>query len=240
VIGVVSAKGSPGVTTTAAALVAAAVDGLLIELDPSGGSIGSWCGDAGEAGLLALASRLRRPDDHGVWGEATAEPLRGVRTVVAPTAEPQARATVEAIAGRIGVGVRGQLPGVVVVDAGRWSPSQASAARVTGCDVVAMVCRSTTEGIEAARWMLDPLAVATSAPVVLVLVGEGPYRAEEIAGVLGAPVAATIAWDPSAVASLQARGVGGRWHRTNLARSARAALDSLGAFTSSWLAVDDG
>ena len=41
-LGLVSAKASPGVTTAALALTAVAEDGLLVELDPSGGSIECW------------------------------------------------------------------------------------------------------------------------------------------------------------------------------------------------------
>jgi hypothetical protein len=237
----VSAKGSPGVTTTAAALVAVSGGGLLVEMDPSGGTLGSWSADgAGEPGLVVLASRLRRPADVDAWGEATAEPLRGVPAIVGPTAEAHARATVEAIAGRIGLATHPPVTGVAVVDAGRWSPSQGSATRVTGCDVIALTCRSTVEGIEAARWMLDPLTVTAGAPVVLLLVGDGPYRSDEVARTLGAPVAATIAWDPSAVTSLRTYGASGRWRRSQLARSARAALDSVRAFASPWRSVGDG
>lgn len=239
-IGVVSAKGSPGVTTTAAALVAAAGNGLLIELDPSGGSIGCWSGDAGEAGLLALATRLRRPHDHEAWREAAAEPLPGLPTIVAPTAEPHARAAVESMAERIGIAARAQLSGLVVMDGGRWSPSQASAARVTGCDVVAVVCRATIEGIEAARWILGPITVVAGAPVVLLLIGDGPYPAEEVSAALGVPVAATLVWDPSAAASLRTRGANRRWGHSQLARSARSALDSLGVLATPWTAVGDG
>lgn len=239
-IGLISAKGSPGVTTTAAALVAAAGVGLLVEMDPSGGTLGSWSGGAGEAGLIALASRLRRPEDRDVWRETTVEPLQGVPAIVAPTAEPQARATVEEVAGRFGIAARSALSGVVVVDAGRWSPSQVSAAQVTGCDVLALVCQSTVEGIEAARWMLDPLAVTAGAPVALLLIGDGPYPAEEVASTVGVPVAATISWDPPAAASLQARGASKTWRRTQHARSARAALDAFTAFAGRRMAVSDG
>lgn len=239
-IGLVSAKGSPGVTTTAAALVAACGAGLMVEMDPSGGTLGAWSDDGGEPGLLVLASRLRRPDDEDAWPAATAEPLSGIPAIVGPTAESQARAAVESIAGRLGLAARPQTTGIVVIDGGRWSPSQRSATRVIGCDVVALVCRASVEGIESARWLLDPLAVAAGAPVVLLLIGNGPYRPEEIAGTLGAPVAASIAWDPSAAASLKTHGARRRWRRSPLARSARAALDSLSAAGAPWMAADHG
>jgi hypothetical protein len=56
-IGLVSAKGSPGVSIAALALTAAAGDaGLLMELDPSGGSLECWTGIPGEPGLVRVAS----------------------------------------------------------------------------------------------------------------------------------------------------------------------------------------
>ena len=62
-IALVSAKGSPGVTTTGVALVAAASigDALLVEADPAGGDLECWCGPLGEPGLLAVATEKRHP-----------------------------------------------------------------------------------------------------------------------------------------------------------------------------------
>ena len=59
----VAAKGSPGVTTAAAALAAVATTGgrsLLAELDPSGGSISVLTGQPAVLGLMDAATQLRR------------------------------------------------------------------------------------------------------------------------------------------------------------------------------------
>ena len=64
VLALVSAKGSPGVTTAAAALGAAAASrgeaALLVELDPSGGDVAMLCDRIGEA-ALGVAGRGAAP-----------------------------------------------------------------------------------------------------------------------------------------------------------------------------------
>ena len=46
-LGLVSAKGSPGVTTLALG-AAAIMDAIAVELDPSGGDVECWLGPVGE------------------------------------------------------------------------------------------------------------------------------------------------------------------------------------------------
>src|SRR5918993_3216162 len=101
VFALVSAKGSPGVTTTAAALAAAVVDrgegpGLLVELDPSGGDAAMLCDRVGEAALVSLAEELR----HGTPGADTV----WAHTVEAPPGVPAVRGPPRAIEGFGGVG----------------------------------------------------------------------------------------------------------------------------------------
>lgn len=229
VIGVVSAKGSPGVSTTALALCAAvdpAATRLLVELDPSGGSIECWTGPVGEPGLIQLANGLRR----GVGPEAllthAVAIAAGVWAVLAPAAGALAEATVAASGDRL-VPALATVPGTVVVDGGRWSRSQPTASRLAGCDVVAVVCRPTVAGVEAARWLIDPLAATVSAPVVLVLVGDRPYGPEEVADAVGVPVVGALAWDPRGVTALLTAGAGRTWTRSSIARSARSVLAAL-------------
>ena len=63
VVVLVSAKGSPGVTTAAAAIAAAAtVDSpaLLVELDPAGGDVRILTGAVDDSGVVGAAGELRR------------------------------------------------------------------------------------------------------------------------------------------------------------------------------------
>jgi MinD-like ATPase involved in chromosome partitioning or flagellar assembly len=97
VLALVSAKGSPGVTTTAAALAGAAIsagaEALLVELDPSGGDVAMLCDRVGEAALVSLAEELRHgTPDEGTVREHTVEAPPGVAAVLAHPARWRRRA----------------------------------------------------------------------------------------------------------------------------------------------------
>jgi Flp pilus assembly CpaE family ATPase len=219
----VSAKGSPGVTTAAAALAAAGVAAsgraLLAELDPSGGSVQVLASGPAAWGLIDAAGRLRR--------ETGAEPVRdnltelppGVSALLAPTAGHSAESVI-ASTDRWLASLRAAAPDVVV-DGGRWEASQPTSHRIAGADLVGLVCRPTVGGIETARLALERLRAAARAPVVVVVVGRKPYRPEEIAGHLDVPLGGTLAWDPRGVGALWVGGATGSWRRSALAKSAR-------------------
>ena len=230
-LALVSAKGSPGVTTTALALSAVAGDhGLLVELDPSGGSIECWTGATGEPGLIRVANGLRRSiDPNALLAHAVPSPS-GVRSVLAPTAGALAEATIAMTGDRL-VSALAELDAMVVVDGGRWSRSQSTARRVVGCDVIGVVCAPTVEGVEAARWLIDPLRSTAAAPLVLVLVGDRPYSPPEVAAVVGVPVLGVLPWDSRGVNTLLTTGAGRGWSRGTLARSARSLLDAVASMS---------
>lgn len=226
VVAVVSAKGSPGVTSAALALTAVADNGLLVELDPSGGSVECWTGAAAEPGLIRVANGLRRSvDPEALLGHAVQVPPE-VWSVLAPTAGGLAESTIANLGARLVSWLAG-VDRTVVVDAGRWSPSQATARRFAGCDTVAVVCAPTVEGIEAARWLVGPLESVAAGRVVLLPAGDRPYGPEEVGAAVGIPVAGPLAWDLRGLRVLVSSGAGRAWARTALARSARAALASL-------------
>lgn len=226
-LALVSAKGSPGVSTAALALTAVAGDrGLLVELDPSGGSVECWTGATGEPGLIRVASGLRRAIDPELLLAHAVSAPRGVRSVLAPTAGGLAESTIAMTGDRLVPALAG-LEATVVVDAGRWSRSQPTARRIAGCDVVGVVCAPTVEGVEAARWLIDPLRSTVAGSVVLVLVGDRPYRPPEVAAVVGVPLVGVLAWDARAVNALLTTGAGRGWSRSALARSARSMLGAL-------------
>lgn len=227
-LGLISAKGSPGVTTTALALAAVADDGLVIELDPSGGSIECWTGATDEPGLTRVASGLRRPAGHGAVADHIVEVPRGVHSILAPTAGPYAESTVAMTRDRLAPALRDLDGTTVVLDGGRWSRSQPTAHRVASCDLVGVVCAPTVDGVEGARWLIEPLQAEAAGKVVVLVVGERPYPASEVGAAVGVPAAGALTWDPRGVASLLARGAGRGWARSPLARSARTVLAHLG------------
>lgn len=229
-ITLISAKGSPGATTTAAALAAVAgppapVGGLLIELDPAGGDVELLTGArSGEPSLLAAAADVRREVPPEVLVAHAREVCPGLTVLVAPTEARVAGPVVQAIGARLGVQTAA-VTGWVLVDAGRWDPSQQSAGRVDGADVVCVVCRSTAPSIAHARDVLDQLGQRQAA---VALVGDEPYGPADVAGVVGVPVLGPMAWDPLGVTDLWTSGATPRWvKRRPFARSAGRLLEDL-------------
>lgn len=237
-IAMVSAKGSPGVTVSAAALVAVAngdngtKDGAtLVELDPAGGDVEVLVGaHTGEPSLLHAAADVRRDAGPEALAAHVGEPLPGVPALLAPVTAHAAGTVVESVRGAVAVGLAA-VGGWVVVDAGRWEPSQRSSGRIGGADVVAVVCRSTAASIAHARDLVVPLRTASpSSAVVVVQVGNDPYPPSETAQVVDARVLGPLSWDPRGVTALWAGGATPRWlARSSLAASAARVLDQLGA-----------
>lgn len=237
VVALVSAKGSPGVTTAAAALTAAAhspeapaTGGVLVELDPSGGDVEILTGaHGGEPSLLAAAADLRRRRSGEVLAGHAVEPAPGVRALVAPLPAKAAGRAVETV----GCGLASELAsaaGWVLVDAGRWDEHQRTANRLRDGDAVAVVCRSTAPSIGHTRDVVPSLR-AQCPQVAVLLIGEAPYGRAEAAEVFDIAVLGPLAWDMHGVSALWARRVTSRWlTRTALGRSARKVLGELGEF----------
>lgn len=229
-LGLVSAKGSPGVTT-AAMVLAAAAGGLVVELDPAGGDVECWAGPQGEPGLIRVASALRHAAEPvGVLASEAVAVWPGVRVVLAPSSGERAESTIVAMADRLAP-VLHHVDGLVVVDGGRWSRSQATARRLAGCDAAVVVVGPTLASVEHARWLVDPLVDVFGIPVIAVMVGDRPYPPGEVAPMLGVPVAGALAWDARGVRMLLGGGATRGWARSSLARSAHGVLERLGQLT---------
>lgn len=225
----VSAKGSPGVTTTAAALAAVATTGgrpLLAELDPSGGSVQVLAGSPAGVGLMEAAGQLRRDASPSAIDDNLTVLPAGVPTLLAPSAGAVAESVIDSGAGRWVPTLRACALDVFV-DAGRWEPSQRTALRVVGADLLVVVCRPTVAGVEHTRHLLDRLREIARRPAAAVVVGDRPYPPEQVAGFLDVPLAGQIAWDARGATSLWAHGVTRVWLRSQLARSAVATLAGL-------------
>jgi len=225
-VGVVSAKGSPGVTTLSLSLAAMA-DGVVVEFDPSGGDVECWAGAQGEPGLIRVAAEVRHASNpDGLMLEHAVEVWPGVRAVLAPTSGARAESTLVAIGERLGP-VLQATSGWVVVDGGRWSLSQVTARRLVGCDVVVLALSPTLGGVEHGRWLVGSLVDVYGVPVVVVALGDRPYSVAELADAVSAPVAGSVVWDRRGVNSLLTGGATRLWRRTGLARSARSLLERL-------------
>lgn len=236
-VALISAKGSPGVTTTAMTLVAAASrrgEALLVEADPSGGDLECWCGPLGEPGLLAVATDLAREvDPEAVAGRAV-EALPGVRVLAAPTTEAASTATLVPMVDRLGPAMA-SLDATVVMDCGRWSPMHRAAGQVAAAALVGVVCRPTLDSIEHARGLVEAVRRVNRAVAAVVVGGTQPYGPDDVADALGVPVAGVLPWDPRCVLALVENGMGRSWQRSALGH-ASATLDAglAGIATEAW------
>jgi hypothetical protein len=236
-----SAKASPGVTTTVAALAATWPPGrdlVVAELDPAGGDLGVRFDLAPEPGLVTLAAAGRRELDRSTFvghtqplpfvgrSGAEGEPEVSLRRVlVGPVGADQAGAALAAL--------RGALPGVlsllspdVLVDCGRLDPNSAVHDVVGEADLLVVVARPVVAEVHhlAARLSaLRPKALS------LLLIGDRPYPVAEVADAVGASALGTLPVDDRAAAALTVgRSNGARiLRRSRLLRDARALAEGL-------------
>lgn len=208
VIALCSASGSPGVTTTALGLALVwPRPVLLVEADPTGGS-----------GLLAGYFRGAREYTAGLVELAyTAEPLADVlpdvaapidgtdvRFIAGPRSHIQARGLRdlwEPLSATLAdLEATGQD---VLVDAGRLGVAGSPEPLLAAADLTLLVTRSHLPALAAARSWAEAAAQGTLGwqdPAALLVGEHQPYGAREVSGVLGLPVVAAVADDPTAAA----------------------------------------
>lgn len=237
VIALTSASGSPGVTTTAVGLALLwPRPVMLVEADPTGGSgilAGYFRGtreyDGGIVELAlspldvaeALPSVVRAIDGTNasfVAGTRSHSQRAALRDLWAPLAE--AFADLEA---------QGQD---VLVDAGRLGLVGAPEPILAAADLTVLVSRSSLPALAAARSWSDPAnrSLEWRSPAA-VLIGEGqPYRAQEVAKVMGMPVIASVADDPDAAAVFNRGAAPGKTFNSGpYIRSLNATVESIRA-----------
>jgi hypothetical protein len=193
---------------------------VVVELDPAGGDLGSRWHVHDEPGLagLVLGARHQPLGDGGEYAQRL--PV-DVDVVVAPPGDAAA-ATIAEFAAR-GAAVVRELAATrpVLVDLGRLDPHTPVLSYLDKADELHLVARPTADQLRHLRARL-PILSGRCPLVRLVLVGDGPYRPDEIARYLALPVAAVVPWDPTGAAILsgrkrQARG----WTRRPLLAAAR-------------------
>ncbi len=233
----VSAGGSPGVTTAALALALTWPSAAIVaECDPSGGDI--------LAGLLgghvpATRGLMEHAIEAGNNGAAAASSLT---TQLVPLDDSGTRLVLPGLTDpRQAVGLAPSWPAVVksfaahqatvIADCGRLDagPGQPLAV-LSAARTIALVLRPTLRQVWSARSrveMLSQLAGGTTR-LALLLTGPGTHPAREVAHALGLPVAAVLPDDPR-TAALLSDGAGGQRQLTGgaLIRSARAAGQAL-------------
>jgi hypothetical protein len=204
-----SAKGSPGVTTTIAALAAmwpADREVVVAEVDPAGGDLVVRFDLATEPGLVSLAAAGRRElgaetllaHTQELAGLANAQ-VRPRRALVAPVSADQAGAALTALRGALS-STLAALDVDVLVDCGRLDPQSPAFEVATGAELLVMVAQPVVAEVHhlAARLASVGSAIAVS----VLLVGDRPYSVSEVAEAVGANPLGTLPADARSAAAL--------------------------------------
>lgn len=239
VLGLASAKGAPGVTTTCVALLLVwPRPVLLVEADPAGGDLlaGYLAGaEPSGGGLLglALAARRRPMDPAEVLDAAIAlDPDGRRRVLVAPTDTGQSQPITDAtdrLADTIGRLSEARPDLDVIVDLGR-ARAPASTSWLRQLTSLLLVTPPTLRGASSARSVLGwlPNHTLDGCDIGLVFDGDGPYRPAEMSDALGVPAVGTIAHDLASARALTGESPAARgFDRSPLMRSARSLADTL-------------
>ncbi len=218
-IALVSAKGSPGVTTTALALTLSSPGRcLLAECDPGGGDIltgylqGCLPAGRGLAPLAVAQLRGRLPEEFDAHLVDLEAPRRQ-RLVLPGVADPAQATTVAAVWEPLAAYLRAwpdldadDAGSRVVVDCGRLTGAHVGTPLLRHADRVLLVLRahlpSVAAAVPAVRALGEQLADRPSGTLGLLVVEIGPYRPAEVADRLGVPLVASLPRDDRAAAAL--------------------------------------
>jgi hypothetical protein len=222
-LGLCSAHGSPGVTTTVLALAGTWPEErrcLVVEADPSGGMIGARYSLGDTPGLSSLAAVARRGlNNEAVWSHAQELP-GGVPVLVGPASADEAHAVLRDVASVLAAWCTTQRDVDVIVDCGRAGPGAPTLGMLAAADVAMVATRSSVDQLRPAAHRLAALE-ASGAAASLLLVGDSPYGPDEVAATLQVEVAGVVGWDPRTAAILTgARGAVRGLRRSPLVRSA--------------------
>src|SRR5581483_3104341 len=138
-----SAKGSPGVTTAAVALAAgwpADRSAVVVEADVAGGDLAATCGLAIDPGLGSLASAGRHGfDSDTLLAHSQILPC-GIRAVVGPPSDSEAAAALEALRTNLEPALASS-PIDVLADCGRFSSDETLETLLAHADLGLIVTR---------------------------------------------------------------------------------------------------
>jgi hypothetical protein len=217
VCALVSAGGSPGVTTAALALALTWPGPVLVaETDPSGGDVlaGFFAGHmSGNRGLLNVAYEATTVEAAAaaVGGQLVALDEGGTRLVLPGLADPRHAATLNMTWPLLAAALAAQ-PVDVLADCGRLDggPGQEHILRAAG--QIVLVLRPTLRQAAAARpriEMLTQLRGSLAGQLSLLVTGAGPLAPKELSSALGIPVLGALPDDRKA-APLLSDGAGAR------------------------------
>jgi len=212
----VSAGGSPGVTTSSLALTLSwPAQVILAECDPSGGDIlaGLFAGHLPAAkGLVPLALAAGQGTDAAttaLWQQLIELDDERARLLLAGVSDPRQGAALAAAWPVLAAALAG-LPADVIADCGRLDALQPPYV-LSVAAVAVLVVRPSLRQVSRARARVEMLTQIMGDPdrVALLVVGEGTYSPTEVGKALGAAVAGTLP-DDRKTARVLSDGAGGR------------------------------
>lgn len=205
-VALVAAKGSPGVTTLAVAMVLARAErgAVLIEADTAGGDLALVHGVSQSPGLAELAARAKRPGPN--TSDLLAPYIRALAggalpVVPAPVDGQSVRAALSVLADRDELLRAGDAPQSLVFDLGRAEPDGPGWMWATACDRVLLVTRRDLTGLAHAVHLAEQLR-ESDARAALVLIDAGPYPSAEAEAAVGLPSAGIVPWNPKQARAL--------------------------------------
>lgn len=228
----VSAHGSPGVTTTALVLAATWPEPkrcLLVEADPFGGVISARYGLSDTPGLSTLAAQSRSGLDTATLEEHLQRLPGGLGVLVGPASQEEAQAVWRDVAGPLAEWAQSESDFDMIVDRGRLPAATPPNGMPANTGPTLVVTRPSVDQLRPASIRQAALATA-GADASLLLVGDRPYGPGEVAATMRVPVAGIVAWDPRTAAVLAgSRGSMRNLRRTPLVRSAATLAEALAA-----------
>ena len=213
----VSAGGSPGVTTTALALALGwPSQVILAECDPSGGDVlaGLFGGHVpATRGLLSLAFDAGRGADaaaRGLWPQLIELDDARERLLLAGISDPRQGAGLAMAWPALAMAFSG-IPADVIADCGRLDAGLGPLPVITAASAVVLVMRPSLRQVARARPRIEMLGQLLGGlqRVTLLLVGDGSHAAREVSKALGVPVTGTLPHDRK-TAGVLSDGAGGR------------------------------
>lgn len=205
-IAIGSVKGSPGVTSLALALAvrwpAAGPAPVVVEVDPSGGDVGTRWQTHDEPGLaaMAMAAQARPLTDASAWAHRLGI---GAHVVVAPPGAAAA-VTVAELCTRAPYALA-QLAQYrpVLADLGRLDAMHSGLSLLDNASELLVMAHFSGEAVRHLRTRVTELRARCR--VRLVLTGRAGLPPAEVASYLGVPVAAIVDPDPASLDVLAGR-----------------------------------
>lgn len=212
VVGIGSVRGAPGVTTTSMLLTGALTDAALVEADLAGGAIASRYSLGREPGLTTVAASV--PLAPGEWRNH-AQDAGGVATITGPDSPASARGLWRRAGTQLAVALAGSDT-TMVADLGRIGDDTPLIDEVA---LLVLLVRPVTEHLVTLSHHLPTLR-SRADRVGVVLVGDGAYRAADVAGPLEVEVLGALPHDQRAADALCGGGSALRLARSRLVRAA--------------------